>query len=328
MVDWILILIIFLALIFDFVNGFHDTANAIATSVMTNAIKIPYAILMAAGLNFVGAMVNTHVATTIGKSIVDPSVITPIIIVATLVSAICWNIITWKYGLPSSSSHALIGSLIGVVLIVGIPLKINGVLTIILSLVISPILGIIGGITVMIAFYWIFRNIKVTKVTNWFRKIQVISAAFMAFSHGGNDAQKSMGIITMALVASGILKGEFHVPYWVMLICAGAMALGTAIGGWRIIKVVGRGIIELKPIQGCAAETSAATVIQIATHFGLPVSTTHVITSAICGVGATENIYSVNWYTMKKILVCWFTTIPVVAIFAALVYKIIMIFIK
>ncbi|MFZ2960988.1 MAG: inorganic phosphate transporter [Candidatus Ozemobacteraceae bacterium] len=326
MVNGILILIVVLALIFDFVNGFHDTANAIATSVMTNAIKIPYAIAMAAILNFFGAIIGTQVAETIGKSIVDPSKITQLAVVATLISAITWNLITWKFGLPSSSSHALIGSLIGVALVQGIPLKIAGIEKILLALIVSPILGLVGGVIIMVIFLRLFRGIRVDKVSIWLRKFQIFSAAFMAFSHGGNDAQKSMGIITMALVANNMMPGEFHVPTWVMLACALSMALGTAVGGWRIIKTVGRGIIELKPIQGCAAETMSAAVIQVATHWGFPVSTTHVITSAICGVGAAGNIYHVNWNVMKNIVACWFVTIPIVAIFAGAIFKVLVSF--
>lgn len=320
MLDWIVILIILLALGFDFVNGFHDTANAIATSVMTNAIRIPYAIGMAAVLNFAGAMMGTNVAETIGKSIVDPAEISSLVIVATLISAISWNIITWKYGLPSSSSHALIGSMLGVALIKGAQVKGAGVVKVILSLIISPILGIIGGMLLMILFYWLFRNIQVHTLNTMFRRLQLLSAGFMALSHGGNDAQKSMGIITMALFASNLLTGHFYIPTWVKLACALTMAVGTAVGGWRIIKTVGRGIIDLKPIQGCAAETVGATIIQAATHLGLPVSTTHVITSAICGVGSTENVFAVNWNVMRNIILCWFITIPFVAAFAAIIY--------
>ncbi|MGV8121633.1 MAG: anion permease [Candidatus Xenobiia bacterium LiM19] len=318
-----LILIILLALIFDFVNGFHDTANAIATSVMTSALRIPYAIMMAATLNFAGAMLGTSVAETIGKSIVDPSTITQTVIISTLISAITWNIITWKYGLPSSSSHALIGSLIGVVLVQGLTLKLEGVKVIVLALIISPLMGLFGGIVIMILFYRLFRNIRVSKINRVFRKVQVVSAAFMALSHGGNDAQKSMGIITMALIANNLITGHFYVPTWVKISCALAMAFGTAVGGWKIIKTVGRGIIEIKPIQGCAADTTSATVIQLATHIGLPVSTTHVVTSSICGVGAAENVYNVNWNVMKNIVLAWFFTIPFVAIFAAVIYKVI-----
>jgi inorganic phosphate transporter, PiT family len=322
-VDWVLILVVLLALVFDFVNGFHDTANAIATSIMTNAIKIPYAIMMASTLNFVGAMLSTHVAETIGKSIVDPSTITSTVVVITLISAILWNIITWKYGLPSSSSHALIGSLIGITIAAGATLQMQGVYRIAIALVLSPIMGLCGGVLMMVLFYRAFRGIAVSRISRWFRKVQVFSSAFMALSHGGNDAQKSMGIIAMALAASGVITGHFHIPLWVKLACALAMALGTAFGGWRIIKTVGRGITEIRrPIQGCAADTVSATVIQIATHCGLPVSTTHVVTSAICGVGAADNIYNVNWNVMKRIVVTWFITIPIAAVFAGLIYKI------
>jgi len=322
-VHWIIIVIIALALIFDFVNGFHDTANAIATSVMTNAIKIPYAILMAAGLNFLGAIINVEVAKTIGKDILDPSSITSFVLVATLISAILWNIITWKFGLPSSSSHALLGSLLGVGIVVGAEIKYAGIEKIILGLLISPLIGLFGGIILMIIFYWSFRGINTKKLGHVFKKVQVLSAAFMAFSHGGNDAQKSMGIITMALMIGGVIDPKvFNVPEWEKFSCAIAMGLGTAVGGWRIIKTVGRGIIELKPIQGCAAETVSATVIQAATHIGLPVSTTHVITSAICGVGSAENVFKVNWRVMWNIVLCLFITIPFVAVFAAIVYKV------
>jgi inorganic phosphate transporter, PiT family len=317
-----LVLVVILALSFDFVNGFHDTANAIATSVMTNALKIPYAIMMAAILNFAGAMISTHVAETVGGSIINPQAITSTVVVIILISAILWNIITWKYGLPSSSSHALIGSLVGVAIAAGVSLKMEGLSKIVLALILSPILGLTGGIVIMIIFSWIFRNIEVRKINQGFRKVQAFSAAFMAFSHGSNDAQKSMGIIAMALMASGHITGHLHIPLWVKISCALAMAMGTAVGGWRIIKTVGRGIIEIRPIQGCAADTVSATVIQLATHIGLPVSTTHVVTSAICGVGAAENIYNVNWNVMKRIIVTWFVTIPIAAVFAGLLYKI------
>ncbi|MBF0544021.1 MAG: inorganic phosphate transporter [Candidatus Riflebacteria bacterium] len=325
-VDGLLISIVFLALVFDFVNGFHDTANAIATTVMTNALKIPYAIGMAAILNFFGAVVGTHVAETIGNSIVDPTIITKLTILVTLISSILWNLVTWQYGLPSSSSHALIGSLLGVALVQGVPIKFYGLKTIVLALVISPVLGLVGGTLIMILFYHLFRNIEIKKLDGMFRKIQIFSAGCMAFSHGGNDAQKSMGIITMALLANKMITG-FAVPKWVMIACALSMALGTAVGGWRIIKTVGRGIIELKPIQGCVAETTSALVIQFATHFGMPVSTTHVVTSAICGVGTAENIYNVNWNVMKNIVTCWLITIPLVAAFSGLLYKLISMFV-
>ncbi len=321
MADALLILIVVLALFFDFVNGFHDTANAIATSVMTSAIRIPYAILMAAVLNFMGALLNTRVAETIGGSIVEASSITPLVLLSALIAAIAWNLLTWRYGLPSSSSHALIGSLVGVALAMGAKINPEGLFKIVLALVISPLLGLVGGLCTMILFYRLFRNSPVSKTNRLFRRVQLFSAGFMALSHGGNDAQKAMAIITLTLVAGHLINGPFQVPEWVKLACATAMALGTAVGGWRIIRTVGRGIIELRPIQGCAAETVGATVIQAATHLGLPVSTTHVITSAICGVGAAENIYKVNWNVMKNIVFSWFLTLPVAALFAAIVYR-------
>ncbi|MGE5707207.1 MAG: anion permease, partial [Bacteroidota bacterium] len=292
----LLFTIIFLALIFDFINGFHDTANAIAASVSTGALTPRRAIMMAACLNFLGAvLVGTAVAKTIGKGIVDPAVATSWLVVAALLSAIAWNLITWYLGLPSSSSHALIGGIIGA----GVASKgwgclhWEGIAHIIESLIFSPLVGFGFAFFFMVALYWIFRKMRPNQVRTWLRYSQVLSAAFMSLSHGTNDAPKSMGMITMALLAAGYLK-EFHVPYWVVVACAAAMGLGTSAGGWKIIKTMGSRIVKLQPIHGFAADMTSAIVITTASHFGLPVSTTHVVSSAIMGVGSTQRMSAVR----------------------------------
>jgi PiT family inorganic phosphate transporter len=313
MPEWGLVaIVVVFAVAFDFINGFHDTANAIATSVLTRALTIPYAILMAAGLNFLGALVSHQVAKTIGGGIVDPRVVqNQLIVVGALMGAITWNLITWYLGLPSSSSHALIGGLIGSVIGFGRSdgLNLVGLKKIFTALVISPGLGLAVGFLLMIALMWVFRHLPNHRLNRHFRRFQVVSAGFMAFSHGANDAQKSMGIITLALVM--VHPGMSLVPpAWVMLSCATAMALGTAFGGWRIIKTVGRKVMRLLPIHGFAAETSAAAVIQVATHFGAPVSTTHVISSAIMGVGSSRRISGVRWKVAGQIVLAWILTLP------------------
>ncbi|NPV46619.1 MAG: inorganic phosphate transporter [Armatimonadetes bacterium] len=335
MLDPLVILVVAAALIFDFINGFHDTANSIATSVLTRALTIPRAILMAAGLNFLGAFVSEHVATTIGKGIVDPTTVTQAVVLAALMGAIAWNLITWYLGLPSSSSHALIGGVVGAAAASQFSWQQeNGSLTwsihygafqaagiekILVALITSPLLGYLTGLLLMISLSWAFRRVPMWRLNSWFRFFQVGSAGFMAFSHGGNDAQKSMGIITMALVAGGIIH-DFHVPTWVKVCCALAMALGTAMGGWRIIKTIGRKVMELRYIHGFAAETGAALVIQAATHIGAPISTTHVISSSIMGVGSSRRLTAVRWRIVNNILWAWVLTIPAAAAMGALVY--------
>jgi len=335
MLDPLLIAIVVAALAFDFINGFHDTANAIATSVLTKALTIPAAILMAAVLNFGGAFVSEAVAGTIGQGIVDPAAITHGVVLAALIGAIAWNLITWYYGLPSSSSHALIGGVIGAAglsqfrwlqadgtlmwsLHYGV-FKPAGLEKILIALVLSPIAGYIGGFFLMVLLLWLFRRATPYKLNHWFRYLQVGSAAFMAFSHGGNDAQKSMGIISMALLSGGFIS-TFHIPAWVKIACAAAMALGTAFGGWRIIKTIGRNVMELKFIHGFAAETAAALVIQTATHVGAPISTTHVISSSIMGVGSSRRLSSVRWGVAGNIVTAWVLTIPASAGLAMLAY--------
>jgi PiT family inorganic phosphate transporter len=304
-------LVIFAALAFDFINGFHDTANAIATCISTRALSIRNAILMAAGLNFVGAFVSTHVATTIGKGIIDPGHVSQIIVLAALAGAIFWDLVTWHYGIPASSSHAIIGGLIGAVVAAqGFhPLHWGGISKILIAIVISPVAGTLFAFLIMLAIYWGFRNHHPSPLNRAFRKLQIFSAAFMAFSHGSNDAQKSMGVISLALASYGAMP-VFHIPVWVIFACATAMALGTAMGGWRIIKTVGSDFVELQPVHGFCAETSASAVILTATAMGVPISTTHVITSAILGVGLSQGRRKVNWTVGIRIVWAWVLTIP------------------
>ncbi len=318
-----LCLVIFAALLFDYINGFHDTANAIATCVSTRAMTIKGAIFMAATLNFAGAMISTKVATTIGKDIVDGGNLTQMVVLAGISGAIIWDIITWYYGLPSSSSHAIIGGLMGSGFAhAGInALKWGGLKKIILALVLSPVLGTVIGFIFMMIIYRIFRNSSPSGLNKHFRRLQVVSAAFMAFSHGTADAQKSMGVITMALVSYGLLK-TFVVPWEVMVACATAMALGTAAGGWRIIKTVGHDFVKLQPVHGFCVETASAGVILSASAVGMPTSTTHVITSTILGVGLSKRLTAVNWRVAYRILTAWILTIPASAMVSYLVYQI------
>lgn len=326
MLSFIIILVIILALTFDFINGFHDTANAIATSVGTKVLTPGQALMMSAVLNFIGAMLNTEVAKTIGKGIVKEGIATPEIVVMALIAAIIWNLITWWLGIPSSSSHALIGGLIGAS-ITASSLRFSAVNwkgffdKIIIPLITSPIAGLVFGYLFMLILMWIFHKSTHKKVSGIFKKLQICSAAFMSYSHGANDAQKSMGVITMALLAGGFLK-DFTIPWEVKLACAAAMTLGTMSGGWKIIKTMGVNMIKLEPINGFAAETGAALTIQVATAIGAPVSTTHVITSAIMGVGACKRLSAVRWSLAKSILVAWVLTIPCSALISAIVTKI------
>lgn len=319
----LLCLVILAALLFDYINGFHDTANAIATCVSTRALTVRAAIVMAALLNFAGAMISTKVAGTIGKGIVDSSNVTQMVVLAAVIGAIVWDLITWYYGLPSSSSHAIIGGIMGSVFAhAGLSaLKWAGLQKIILALLISPILGTIISFIFMMIIYRVFGNKSPSTLNNNFRRLQIGSAAFMAFSHGTADAQKSMGVITLALVSFGVLK-TFAVPWEVMVACATAMAFGTAAGGWRIIKTVGHDFVKLQPVHGFCVETASAAVILGASAFGLPTSTTHVITSSILGVGLSKRINAVNWNVAKRILIAWVLTIPASALAAYLTYQV------
>jgi len=312
-----LVLVIIAALVFDYINGFHDTANAIATCVSTRALSVKAAIFMAAILNFAGAMVSTKVAATIGKGIVDKDNVTQMVVLAGILGAIIWDVVTWYYGLPSSSSHAIIGGIMGAVMAhAGMAaLHWAGLKKIILALIISPVIGTIFGFIFMVIIFWTFRKSAPSGLNKNFRRLQVVSAAFMAFSHGTADAQKSMGVITMALLSYGVIP-VFDVPVWVKISCAVAMGIGTAAGGWRIIKTVGHDFVKLQPVHGFCVETASAGVILGASSLGMPVSTTHVITSTILGVGLSKRISAVNWTVAQRILVAWVLTIPASAIAA------------
>lgn len=318
----ILIFVILLALSFDFINGFHDTANSIATSVSTRVLSPFQAIVMAAVLNFAGAMFSVKVATTIAKGLVN-GVLPQFIIIAAISAAIIWDLITWYYAIPSSSSHALIGGLVGATLMYAANLNAiqwQGVWQkVILPLISSPIIGFGLGFIFMKILFILLRPFSQRQVNKWFSKLQILSAAFMSFEHGRNDAQKSMGIITLALISAKILRADAGVPWEVKIACAVAMALGTSVGGWRIIKTMGVNMIRLQPINGFAAETAAALVISTASAAGAPVSTTHVISSAIMGVGASKRISAVRWALAKNIVWAWVLTIPVSALFGALI---------
>ncbi|WP_225229405.1 inorganic phosphate transporter [Paenibacillus gallinarum] len=318
---WILGIVIFLALAFDFINGFHDTANAIATSVSTRALTPRRAILLAASMNFIGALLFTGVAKTIGGSVADPTQLDNgiNIVIATLIAAIAWNLITWWFGLPSSSSHALIGALAGAVFI-SEPGKLNwsGFTSIVQGLILSPIIAFAIGYVVMTILKWIFAKRSPHSVNKGFRTMQIFTAALQSFTHGTNDAQKAMGIITFALVAGGV-QDNMEVPLWVKIAAATAMAGGTAIGGWKIIKTMGTKIFKIEPINGFAADFSAASVIFSATLLHLPVSTTHAITSAILGVGSAKRFSAVKWSLAGRIVVTWFITIPITGLLAGLI---------
>ena len=313
-----LVLVVIAALAFDYINGFHDAANAVATVVSTGVLPLRTAILSAAVLNFIGALTGTAVASTIGKGIVDPASVTQVVVLAALTGAIFWNLVTWYYGIPSSSSHALIGGITGASIAHGgvAVLHWDGFVKIIKSLIISPLVGMSLAFVLMIVVYWLCRHSRPEKLSRRFRKLQLVSSGFMAISHGSNDAQKTMGIITMALVAYGSVQaeaGKLPVPFWVVLVCAIAMGLGTAAGGVRIIKTMGTKIIDLRPVHGFAAETAAAATILGASHIGLPVSTTHVISGAIMGVGASRSVSAVRWGVTVRILWAWVLTIPISA---------------
>ena len=325
-VPFTLVLIVFLALSFDYINGFHDTANAIATVVSTGVLSARNAILMAGILNFGGALLGTQVATTIAKGIADSNVVVPAVVIAALLSAIVWNLVTWWFGIPSSSSHALVGGLAGAVVAKAgrsalHTAKLKEVGT---FLIVSPVVGFIIAMVLIIAILWIVRRKAGHKVNFAFRKLQLVSAGAMAFTHGTNDAQKAMGIIALGLITFGKLQAhgaKVDVPIWVKLACATAMGLGTMSGGWKIIRTMGAKIVKLRPIHGFAAETSAAIVLFTTAHFGIPVSTTHVISGAIMGVGASMNVSAVRWGVAGNIIVAWILTIPVSAALAALFFR-------
>lgn len=318
--DFTLIIVIAVALFFDFTNGFHDTANAIATTVSTGALSPKLAVLGAAILNFLGAFVSLKVAATVAKGIVDPTAITLHIVLAGLVGAIIWNLITWRLGLPTSSSHALIGGVAGAVAIAaGMgAIKWHGLLDkVLVPSLVAPFLGLLAAGVLMFGILRILRNRSKHHANRVFRKLQLVSGGFVAFTHGTNDAQKTMGIIALALLAAYPDKA-FHVPLWAIVASASAMAAGTYLGGWRIVDTLGRKITELQPTQGFAAETSTATTLGLTAHFGFPVSTTHTISGSILGAGAAVKSSSVNWKIVRHILTAWVITVPCAAAVGAL----------
>jgi PiT family inorganic phosphate transporter len=317
------LLIVVLALAFDFINGFHDTANAIATSVSTKALKPRHAIVLAAFMNFLGALTFTGVAKTITSDIVDPFSIPhgSIVIISALIAAIAWNLITWYFGIPSSSSHAIIGAIAGAAIAAAGfgALKYSGFLKIIEGLLISPFLAFFIGFIIYSIFKVVFRQFNLTKTNRNFRIVQILTAALQSYSHGTNDAQKSMGIITMALIANHYVTSS-DIPLWVQIACAASMGIGTSIGGWKIIKTVGKNIMKIRPINGVAADISSALIIFGATYIHLPVSTTHVISSSILGVGTSHRVKGVKWDTAKRMVITWIITLPIAAILSAIIY--------
>jgi PiT family inorganic phosphate transporter len=315
--------LIVIALVFDFLNGFHDAANSIATVVSTRVLRPHYAVAWAALFNFVAFVVfGLSVANTIGTGVIEPSIVDHRVILGALVGAIAWNIITWYYGIPSSSSHALIGGLAGAAVAKGGFAAIigKGFLIIVAAIVLSPLLGFVLGMLFMITVAWTFFHTAPRRVDRWFRRLQLVSASLYSLGHGGNDAQKTMGIIAMLLFAAGYTGPVFHVPFWVVLSCQAAMALGTLFGGWRIVKTMGMRITKLKPVGGFCAETGGAITLFLATALGVPVSTTHTITGAIIGVGATNRLSAVRWGVAERIVVAWVLTIPCSAFISAMAW--------
>lgn len=322
---WLIWAVVLLAVLFDYVNGFHDTANAIATSVSTRAITPRHAIMMAATLNFAGAMISTGVAKTIGGDLVlNPAQISLEVIVAALIGSIVWNVATWYYRIPSSSSHSLVGGVIGAVSVSVGPsaLDAGGIGRIVLSLICSPVIALATGYVVMIGLLWIFRNYSPIILNRRFRKMQLVSASLMAFSHGSNDAQKAMGIIALALLSGGYID-TMEIPIWVKIACATSMALGTSAGGWRIISTMGSKIFKMESINGFAADLNSSIVIFTATFLHLPVSTTHVVSGSIMGVGSAERVRAVHWGVARSMLLAWVITIPISAIISGSIYLVI-----
>lgn len=319
-----IISIVVLALIFDFLNGFHDSANSIATIVSTQVLKPHWAVLWAAFFNFIAFLFfDVHVASTIGTGLVSPGVIDPLIVFAALLSAIFWNILTWYYGIPSSSSHALIGGLIGAAILkagVG-SINIVEISEVLASIVLSPLLGLVLGLLLMMGAVKLFFRSTRHKADIVFKKLQLFSSALVSLGHGGNDAQKTMGIIAILLFSANLTGPEFHVPIWVVISCNFVMALGTLFGGWRIIRTMGMRITKLKPVHGFCAETAAAVSLFLATHLGIPVSTTHTITGAIVGVGSVQKVSAVRWGIARRIVWAWIITIPATMFVSAMVWQ-------
>jgi len=323
--------LILLALSFDFLNGFHDSANSIATVVSTRVLSPKIAIVWAAFFNFIAFLFfGLHVANTIGKGIIDIAIVDKGVIFGTLMGACGWNLITWYLGLPTSSSHALIGGMIGAALVKTGPVSLvwSGIIKTVIFIFISPILGLTLGVTFGIIVYWLFKKSSPLQVDHIFRKGQLVSAAFYSLGHGGNDAQKTMGIIASLLFSAGFLGEKFYIPFWVVISCHGAIALGTMSGGWRIVKTMGQKVAKLRPMEGFCAEMGGAVTLAISSAFGIPVSTTHTITGAITGVGSIKRLSAVRWGVAGQIVWAWILTIPCSAAISALSYVIIRNFIK
>ncbi len=318
-----LVFLIVVALIFDFMNGFHDAANSIATIVSTRVLRPHWAVAWAAFFNFIAFLVfGLAVAQTIGKGIIDPRIVDQHVILGALTGAILWNVITWWYGIPSSSSHALIGGLAGAAVAkVGVKsLVASGLVKTVVAIFLAPMIGFVLAVSLMLAISWLFSRSTPMRVDRWFRRLQFISASLYSLGHGGNDAQKTMGIIALLLFASGRLGESFHVPFWVVITCQATIALGTLFGGWRIVKTMGMRITKLKPVGGFCAETGGAITLFFATGLGVPVSTTHTITGAIVGVGATQKLSAVRWGVAGGIVWAWIFTIPSSAFIAAVTW--------
>lgn len=318
-----------IALLFDFLNGLHDAANSIATIVSTRVLRPRYAVFWAAFFNFIAFLFfGLHVATTIGTGIIDADIVTPAVIFAALIGAIVWNVVTWVLGIPSSSSHALIGGLVGAgIAKAGLQAVVwNGLIKTAAAIVLSPLLGFVLAMFLVLAVSWAFVRQTPFAVDSTFRVLQFASASLYSLGHGGNDAQKTMGIIAVLLFSQGQLDGDFHVPLWVVLSCQAAMALGTLMGGWRIVHTMGSRITRLNPMQGFCAETGGALTLFLATWLGVPVSTTHTITGAIVGVGAARRTSAVRWGVASNIVVAWVVTLPAAGAIAALCYAVIRLF--
>ncbi len=320
MLLFLVVLIIALALAFDFVNGFHDAANSVATVVSTRVLSPRTAVVWAAFFNFIAFLFfGLHVAATIGKGIINPAIVDPVVVAAALAGAIAWDLITWWVGIPTSSSHALIGGLAGAGMIKGghDVLDVEGLVKVGVSIVASPLLGLFLGLLFMTAVFWLFRRTTPSKIDRLFRRGQLLSAAMYSLGHGGNDAQKTMGIIAALLFSTGYLGREFRVPLWVVLACHAAMGLGTLFGGWRIVKTMGMKITKLRPVGGFCAEAGGSLTLFLATFLGIPVSTTHTITGAIVGVGSTTKLSAIRWGVAGRIVWAWVLTIPASAVIAA-----------
>ncbi|HEY0338904.1 MAG TPA: inorganic phosphate transporter [Burkholderiales bacterium] len=319
----VLLFLVLVALAFDFMNGFHDAANSIATVVSTGVLRPTSAVAWAAAFNFIAFFLfETKVAATIGKGIIDPTVVDHYVIFGALIGAIVWNVVTWLYGIPSSSSHALIGGLVGAGFAkVGVTALISsGLVKIVAFILIAPLMGMVLAALLMIAVSWLFVRATPRRVDAWFRRLQLVSAALYSLGHGGNDAQKTAGIIWLLLITAGYSTTQDHVPAWVVSVCYVTIAFGTLFGGWRIVRTMGQRITKLKPVGGFCAETGGAVTLFLATHLGIPVSTTHTITGAIIGVGAVRNVSAVRWGVAGGIVWAWVLTIPCSAAVAAIAW--------